>query len=49
MTFHTKRWLCTRFNKVDGFIRVCDGTRHLVLFESEKMISFRTGLDIFLE
>ena len=25
-----------RFNKIDGFIRVYDGTRYLVLFESEK-------------
>ena len=28
--------LCIRFNKVDGFIRVYDGTRHLVLFGPEK-------------
>ena len=25
-----------RFNKVDAFIRVCDGTRYLVLFGREK-------------
>ena len=25
-----------RFDKIDGFIRVCDGTRYLVLFGSEK-------------
>ena len=25
-----------KFNKIDGFIRVYDGTRCLVLFESEK-------------
>ena len=25
-----------RFNKIDGFIRVYDQTRYLVLFESEK-------------
>ena len=25
-----------RFNKIDGFIRVYDGTRYLVLFASEK-------------
>ena len=25
-----------RFNKVNGFIRVYDGTRHLVLFGPEK-------------
>ena len=35
-----------RFNKIDGFIRVYDGTRSLVLFGSEKKISFTTGLDI---
>ena len=28
--------LCIRFNKVDGFIRVYDGTRYLVLFGPEK-------------
>ena len=25
-----------RFNKIDGFIRVYDGTRYLLLFKSEK-------------
>ena len=25
-----------RFDKTDGFIRVYDGTRYLVLFESQK-------------
>ena len=25
-----------RFNNIDGFMRVCDGTRYLVLFGSEK-------------
>ena len=30
-----------RFDKTDGFIRVYDGTRYLVLFESQKkMIPF---------
>ena len=28
--------LCIRFDKVDGFIRVYDGTRYLVLFGGEK-------------
>ena len=28
--------LCIRFDNVDGFIRVYDGTRYLVLFNSEK-------------
>ena len=25
-----------RFDKIDGFIRICDGTRYLTLFHSEK-------------
>ena len=25
-----------RFNKIDGFIRICDGTTYLKLFDSEK-------------
>ena len=25
-----------RFNKIDGFIRICDGTRYLTLFGSKK-------------
>ena len=29
-----------RFNKIDGFIRVYDGTRYLVLFGSKKYDSF---------
>ena len=28
--------LCIRFDKIDGFIRVYDGTRYLVLLGSEK-------------
>ena len=28
--------LCIRFDKIDGFIRVYDGTIYLVLFESKK-------------
>ena len=28
--------LCIRFNKIDGFTRVYDGTRYLVLFGYEK-------------
>ena len=28
--------LCVRFDKVDGFIRVYDGTIYLVLFDPEK-------------
>ena len=33
--------LCIRFNKINRFIRVYDGTRYLVLSGNEKM-----GLDI---
>ena len=29
--------LCIIFNKIDGFIRVYDGIRYLVLFGSEKL------------
>ena len=28
--------LCNRLDKVEGFIRVSDGTRYLVFFESDK-------------
>ena len=28
--------LCIRFNKIDGFIRIYEGIRYLVLFGSEK-------------
>ena len=36
--------LRVRFDKTDGFIRVYEGTRYLVLFESKNMIPFTTGL-----
>ena len=42
-TFYTKLWLVQKYcvlgirlDKVDGFIGVYDGTRHLVLFGPEK-------------
>ena len=35
MVFHTKP-LHISFGKVDGFIRVYDGTKYFVLFELEK-------------
>ena len=36
-TSQTKLWLMqNHFDKVDGFIRVADGTRYLVLFDPEK-------------
>ena len=34
------------FNKVDGFIRVYDGTRYFVLFDPKNMMPFTIGLDI---
>ena len=34
------------FDKVDGFIRVYDGTEYIVLFASENIIPFTAGLDI---
>ena len=37
------RPLCIRFDKIDGFIRIYDGTRYLMLFGSENMIPFATG------
>ena len=41
MTFHIKLWLIQkplriRFDKIDGFIRIYDGTRYLKLFDTEK-------------
>ena len=43
-----------RFYKIDGFIRIYDGTRHLTLFDSEKygaiydriryLISLKSGI-----
>ena len=47
ITFHTKsltnfKSLCIKFDKIDGFTRVYDETRHLVLFGS--IIPFTTGL-----
>ena len=36
-----------KFHKIDGFFRVYDGTRYLVLFGSEKYdISFTTGTEL---
>ena len=36
MTLIGSKPLCIRFNKVDGFIRVYDGTSDLLLFGDEK-------------
>ena len=50
MTFHIKligsKPLRIRFNKVDGIIRIGDGTRYLTLFDSKKMTLLTTELDI---
>ena len=32
------------FNKIEGFIRICDGTRYLVLFGPEYFISQDSGI-----
>ena len=34
------------FDKIDGFIRVYDVTRYLLLLDLEKTIPFTTALDI---
>ena len=36
--------LCIRFDKIDGFIRVYDGTRYLLLSGAENMVPFTTIL-----
>ena len=38
--------LYIRRDKADGLIRVYDGTRYLVLSDSEKYDAFTIGLDI---
>ena len=38
-----------RFDKIDGLIRVFDGTRYLTLFGSENMKLFTTELDVSLK
>ena len=35
-TLIDSKHLCIRFHKIDGFIRIYDGTRYLTLFGSEK-------------
>ena len=37
-----------RFDKIDGFIRVCNGTRYLVLFGSEKYESICDKIKYFI-
>ena len=36
---------CVRFDKIDGFIRVYDGTRYLVLFWAKKKKRFHSQQD----
>ena len=50
-TFHKKtlmgaKPLCIRFDKIDGFIRVYDGTRYLVLFMEQWCSGKGTGFPI---
>ena len=35
-----------RFDKIDGFIRIYDGTRYLVLLDPKNMILITVELDI---
>ena len=42
----TAKPLRIRFDRVDRFIRGYHGTRYLVLFGSENMITFTTGSDM---
>ena len=50
MTFHKKlvdsKPLGTRIDKIDEFIRIYNGTRHLTLFGPAIMALFTTELDI---
>ena len=45
-TLISAKQLCIRFNKVDGFIRVYDGTEYLVLFDPQKFDAIYNRLDI---
>ena len=38
-----------RFDKIDGFIRVYDGTRYILLLDPKKMMPTAIGLDILQE
>ena len=41
--------LCIRFDKIDGFIRVYDGTRYLALFGTEKYDSISNRIRYLIE
>ena len=43
-TFMGAKHLYVRFNKIDGFIRVYDGTRYLVLFGAKKFDSIHKSI-----
>ena len=40
--------LCIRFDKIDGIIRIYDGTRYLVLFDPEKYGSIYSRIRYFI-
>ena len=40
--------MCIRFTKIDGFIRVYDGTRYLVLFGSERYNAIYDRIDYLI-
>ena len=41
--------MCIRFDKIDGFIRVYDGTRYLALFGTEKYDSIYNMIRYLIE
>ena len=47
-TLNGAKSLCTGFNKIDGFIRVYDRTRYLVLFGAEKYDSIYNRIGFFI-
>ena len=58
ITLIGSKLLCIRFDKIDGFKRIYDGTRYLIFFGSEKcdaiynriryLISLKSGITIYL-
>ena len=47
-TLYGSKPLCIKFDEIDGFIRVYDEVRYLVLFFMKNMMAFTIGLDIVL-
>ena len=35
-TFMGSEWLCIKFSKIDGFIKVYDGIRYIEIFDYEE-------------